>query len=266
MVGRLLITLLLLGVGVWSARSWSFLFSPSRIERSHDISTLDREDLHELLADNGGAWSFAGTGISADARQLPETNFKDEFKKGGRRTVFLAETADLENQIIQWLVNLDIPNSELKEGRIFESLLDDFGIYVETTQQDGSERINVARVGFRAGESWLLLELVFSSENVANEPESRHLLPVPKSAKRLCSRTASDGHLLIEVLDLEQDGPGLISAWEAAGWTVHQDSTTNAPFGLIHCQRDQEFVTALGTFKNSPEAVQLVLLNRTRIR
>jgi len=265
-VARAVVTILLLGCGLWTAKSWSFLFSPPRADQSEPVIEHEGGQLQQLFEDNGGTWSFASAAISANARHLSGAEFKLEIGRRGQRKIFLPNTVDFENQVIQWLVNLRVPTVELENGRVFESLQGDFWTYAETVRLDAVERISAARLGFRSGENWMLLEFAFHSDNVSGEMVSNHLLPVPETARRICARTSRDGHLLLEVFNLQDGGHRLIADWETAGWTAHRESVNDIPFGMIHCQRGREFITAVATTKDSSPSMQLVLLNRTKIR
>jgi hypothetical protein len=198
----------------------------------------------ELLPDaflQPGAWALGESNWKLAVATLSDAD-DPRLRSLGERVETESKPADLETKFLTWLRTARA--TRLAGCRVYDRPLGRVQVRAVTEERQGRERLRLAQLFWREGNTVHLLEASLATAAGRTESEAGHLLPLPKGSTSLARRWDPSGALSCEILGLPSRPEEALAAWTAAGWSVQDVPASGTALPLRILRRDGKTINA----------------------
>jgi hypothetical protein len=210
-----------------------------------------------------GGWTFAGQGWDITSELVGTAEVDARLTALGKTPVANPATyPDVPREILQAIEVSHLQPVERPGGLLYTFQKPNLKAQLLACKVDGMLKAVTFGIAYPSNsEKWQFLQGRPNGKSSAESPNERHLLPMPANGKRIASRFADDGQILLEVVTLSSNADELIIKWREAGWDVRPSGLGNPSAFSLLCARGNDVVYAWSA--DPREALQSLMLVRS---
>ena len=225
---------------------------PFSIPRSGSLSefrhTPERVKPSMLLPQDG-FWSFEDVGFDIQSRRVSPHQLDEHFSTA---TTDLVLTDIDASPLIALAEAHNAIRTDGKSESTWTVRLNSFRAVLVASQSEPPRLMTVCAAQ-KTGTGWELFEL----GKCKSATSSDHLLPLPTSSIRQCSRQSPSGELLMELVQTAASADSLLRQWGEQGWDIRQsDFGPDLGFSYL-CVKDATVVYAWSAANCGPRTLML---------
>jgi hypothetical protein len=196
-------------------------------EKADERDPIAPEESIALSLLRPGAWSLGESNWSLGLTDLSAAD-DSRLQALGRPITHETKISTLEAKVLGWLKQV---RPVVVDGcRVYNAVFGSVRIRVVSEKRGGRERLRLAQLIMRQGQSVQLLEASPAPTATEKPANDGHLLPLPAGVASLARRWDDNGLLACEIVGPTTRLEDALQSWSAAGWSsrkVHE--TEEAP-------------------------------------
>lgn len=190
--------------------------------------SLRLETLSDALL-QPGAWSLGDSDWLLATTDISVSDAEAWLQSMGKPTTGETKPSTLEEKALVWL--RQFRPATVGDCQVYNARIGSARVHAVTENRGGRERLRLAQLLWKQGNSARLLEASPAPATAASRKGDRHLLPLPAGVASLARRWDNAGRLFCEIL-----GPAspeqCLRVWSKAGWTAEKMPQTQGSFSL----------------------------------
>jgi hypothetical protein len=210
-----------------------------------------------------GGWTFAGqewdvSTLTVDTKAVEAR--LNELRQS--TTASPASCPDVPREILRVIETLHLQPVEVSGNLLYKVEKPNFKAQLLACNVEGVLKVVTFAIAYPgSAQKWQLLEGRPNGKLSGANENASHLLPLTDSGKRIASRFADDGQLLLEVIKLSSNADELTIKWREAGWEVRPSGLGSTSAFSVLCGRGSDVVYAWSS--DPRESLRTLMLVRS---